>query len=375
MAISLVKLLTRETVEKAVRGKNVQSRMIAAQQIGRTIRKVELSAADRDFAEKILALICQDVSDIVRRALSVTLQNSPNLPHKIARRLIQDIDSIAVPILMHSPVITDEDLLLVLRSKAAVKVKAIAQRQKLSEHICKAIISFGDSAAVADLATNDSALIEPDTAAEMARIYADDDLIRDAALSRTDMPPAVVQKLITRSAEHIRKALQSSENLSEQISTDIANRTQQRALLHFVGRDWPEQNLIAYVATLKVQGLLTPDIIMRAAGIGDMRFVQIAMAKLAGISIRKAGLLLFDQGPLGRKALCQRAGLSGAQLEFLQSAVNIYRDFQLAGHALTSQQMQKLMIERITTLPMELPESIEAEFLERLDSLSQISAI
>jgi len=122
---------TKDDLRMAVRGKTAENRANATQKIGRAIRAQSLTQSDREFAEKILTLICRDVSDLVRRALAITLQNSPNLPVSIARRLINDVDSIAVPILANSPVLSDEDLVAVLKSKAAAKVKAIAQRQTL----------------------------------------------------------------------------------------------------------------------------------------------------------------------------------------------------------------------------------------------------
>jgi len=76
-----------------------------------------MTDAERDFATKLMERICVDVSDLVRRALSVTLQSSQNLPRHIAVSLIEDIDSIAIPILASSPVLTDNDLVSVLKSK------------------------------------------------------------------------------------------------------------------------------------------------------------------------------------------------------------------------------------------------------------------
>ncbi|WP_409433779.1 DUF2336 domain-containing protein [Litorimonas sp. RW-G-Af-16] len=375
IAANLLTMLGKKTVRDAVHGQHIETRALAVQKIGRSLRDVTLTDAERELAEKILTLVCRDVSDIVRRALAVTLQNSPNLPRKIALKLINDIDSIAVPILKNSPVITDDDLLLILKSNAAAKVKAVAQRHRLSAHICSAIVSFGDGAAVADLAANDSALIAPDTAAHMAEIYAQDDMIREAALSRQDMPAHVVQKLISAAASSAERKLSQNTELTEFEAADIANRTQQRALISYVGRDWPEKTLISYVETLHAAGGLSEDIIQRAAGVGDMRFVQIAIAKRVGIGIQKAGLMMFDSGPLGLQALCERAGMSEASRGFLSAAIVIYRDFQVSGQNLTDQQIQKIMLERVLTLPIAFSPQIEADFCDKLDSLSHLSSI
>ena len=101
-------------VKEAVRHPDETVRATAAQRVCRDIRSKALSDAERDFAQKLLKHISEDSADMVRRALAVTLKNSPKLPHDIAVKLAADIESIAVPVLTHSPVFTDADLVEVL---------------------------------------------------------------------------------------------------------------------------------------------------------------------------------------------------------------------------------------------------------------------
>ena len=372
---NLKQSVTQDDVRAAVRGQTAEARANAAQKIGRAIRAQSLTQADRDFAEKILTLICRDVSSLVRRALAVTLQNSPNLPGAIARRLIHDVDSIAVPVLANSPVLTDEDLIDVLRSKAAEKVKAVAQRRTLSAAISSAIISLGDGQAVAHLAANDHVIISKEAAQHMAEIYGDDDLIREAALSRQDMPVAVVRKLIGITVQKARHNLEKMPELTQAAAKDIAQRTHERALLSYSEHDWPEKALSLYIEALHADGRLGESLILRAAGQGDMRFVQLALANLCQISAAKSGMMMFDRGPLGLKILCQRGQFSEASYQFLRASLAIYRDFQLAGRNLSAPKMQALMLERILTLPIDLTPDLELAFSEKLDDLSQLRAI
>ena len=185
---NFVNRLGKSTIRQALKGKTAESRANAVQKIGRTLRDAELTDAERVFAAKLMDRICEDVSALVRRALSITLQNSPNLPRHIAFSLINDIDSIAVPILASSPILSDKDLVDVLRSRAADKIRAIAQRKIISLHVSHAIVSFGDSAATARLAANDGALISQETAEMIAELHADDDLIRDCLLYTSPSP-------------------------------------------------------------------------------------------------------------------------------------------------------------------------------------------
>ena len=159
MAITL-EHIKEEDVRTLLRHPDPEKRAQAGQRICYKVRGAELSSGERKFAHKLLDLMSQDAVAIVRRTLSVTLRNSPELPRDVALRLAADIDNIAVPVLLNSPVLTDEDLVDVLRSKAAAKVAAIAKRAKVSGTIVREIVRYGDSHAVAQVAANDGAIID-----------------------------------------------------------------------------------------------------------------------------------------------------------------------------------------------------------------------
>jgi len=130
-----LKTLKTEDVKNVVRHPDETVRAVAAQRVCRDIRSKILSDEERKFARKLLKHIAEDSAEMVRRALAITLKNSPKLPRDVAIKLSADVESIAVPVLTHSPVFTDEDLVEVLKSKAAAKVIAVAKRVSVSDYV------------------------------------------------------------------------------------------------------------------------------------------------------------------------------------------------------------------------------------------------
>ncbi len=357
----------KATIRQALKGETAEARANAVQKIGRDIRSVQLSDAERAFATKLMDRICVDVSALVRRALSITLQSSQNLPRHIARALIEDIDSIAVPILASSPVLTDEDLVDVLRSKAADKIRAIAQRKTLSMHISQAIISFGDGVATARVAANDGALISRETAEMIAELHADDDLIREAALSRHDMPPAVIAKLIEHSTDKIDANLRTYPGVSEMQAGLIARNTRERAQSFVICEGWPEDRLRAYARSLDKSGKLTPRFILRCAGRGDLRFVTMALSILAGQTVEKTRLMVFSSTGLGAKAVALKARFTASQVEILTACIQTYLSVEAENRAASSSKFQLYVAERLVTMELNLPDEINADLLDILD--------
>lgn len=371
MAGLAFKQLKEDDIRMLVRHPEEGKRAIAAQRICRTFRDVKLSEGERRFALKLLGVMADDTAEIVRRALAVTLKNSPDLPKEIAARLVADIDNIAEPVLLNSPVLDENDLIEVLRSKAAGKIIAIAKRPNITGSIVRAVIRYGDSHAVAELAANDTALIDEASAAQMLDIYRDDDLIKEAMIAREDLPLRVAEKLITLVSEDVAVRIVQRHPVSPEVAIDIATRARERATVDFVQQSWISPDIKDLVAHLHEAGRLTVSLVIRAVGCGQMRFAEHALARLSGVSSAKAALMIHDSGPFALKALCARAGLAEPAIKTVRAACSIYRDLELSGVEYDRERFQTLMIERLLTLPFALPETDQAYFLEKLDAVSE----
>jgi len=359
--------LGKATIRQALQGPTAESRANAVQKLGRELRAARMNAAERAFATKLMDRICADVSALVRRALSVTLQNSQNLPRHIALSLIEDIVSIAMPILASSPVLTDQDLVLVLNSGAADKIRAIAQRKTISFHVSQAVVSFGDSAATARLAANDGALISQETAEMIADLHADDDLIRDAALSRHDMPPAVIEKLIAHSAEEIEAKLKVFPGVSNGRAAQISKDSRQRALSYVIGKNWPEARLRDYARALDKSGKLTPRLILRCAGRGDIRFTVVGLSLLAGQTLAKTRLMVLASSGLGLKAVALRARFTVPQIDLLTACIRTYLSVERENRSLSAAKFQLVVAERLMSSELDLPDDLTTDLLDILD--------
>lgn len=359
--------LSKDDVRVLVRHPDPNHRAGAALRICHMVRKGSLNEFDRKFARKLMNYMADDAVAIVRRSLAVTLKNSPELPRDLALKLAADIDNIALPIIESSPVLTDDDLIEILRSKASAKIRAIAKRPNVSGDLVKAIIRYGDSQAVAEVAANDGAIIDRDTADQILAIYYDDDLIKEAFISRRDLPITVMEKLITIVSEETALLLQERHDLPVDMAVKLANRARERASITIVTEDISDRDVEKFVKRLVSEGRLTESVIIRAAGLGRMKFLTYAMSQLAQISPNKTALMLYDSGPFGLQALCGRAGFSDIHEKIIRSACLIFRDLESSGIDYDEVYFQTLMVQRMLTLPFDLPESDQDWFLERLD--------
>jgi len=367
MSETIFKDLSEDDIRTAVRHPEVAVRAAATQRLCYRIRG-GLEAREREFAHKILHHIMTDTASMVRRALAVTLRNSPELPRSIARKLIADIDNIAVPVLTESPVLTDDDLLLVLGSKAAAKIRAIAKRPNVTGSVVDEVVRLGDNIAIANLAANDGAELSEATAEKILNLYHSDDLIKNAFIDRHDLPPVIVEKLLTMVSEEAAWQINKRHSLPIDIAIDLATRARERASMELFDQVWVSRDLMGLVKRIHAQGRLTTSLIIRAAGCGLMAFVEHALAVSGNVPFGKARLMLHDTGPFGVKAIGQRAGLNALQIRALHASCVIHRDLEEASYVQTREQFQVRMIERLMSLSLPWDSTEEAWFMERLDS-------
>ena len=75
-----------------------------------------LTPTEVRLAQDIVRALARDVEEAVRASLSRALRHSPNLPRDVARKLANDVEFVALPMLANSLVLTDEDLIEIVRA-------------------------------------------------------------------------------------------------------------------------------------------------------------------------------------------------------------------------------------------------------------------
>jgi uncharacterized protein (DUF2336 family) len=143
--------LTQADVARLLTEPSASVRAEVADKLAREIDSSLLTEAELQIAHDIIRAMAKDVELAVRRALSQSLRGARHLPHDVALRLANDVEAVALPILADSPVVTDTDLMELIRHGSAQKQETIAGRAGVSEQVADALATQGSEAAVAVL--------------------------------------------------------------------------------------------------------------------------------------------------------------------------------------------------------------------------------
>jgi len=360
--------LTDSDIRSLIKGPSEDERAHAAHKICRCIEEGELSPEERAHANGIIAIMAQDAAVLVRRALAVALKNSPKLPRDIANKLSRDVDSIALPVIMNSPSLTDEDLVQIIRACPPNKQVAVASREHMSTTVTGAISSYAVSEAVERALANDNALFDESGLETALTRFEGLSSITTAMVYREQLPVGVTEKLVSMVTGELFDHLVNNHELPPQIAIDLAMGARERATLDIVEQAGRQRDLPKFVQQLNLNGRLTPSIIMRGLCLGQIDFVEYAMAELGGIAHQRMWLLMHDSGPLGLKAAFDRAGLPPRLFPSFRAAIDVYHSIDREGVARDRITFRKRMLERTLTLFQSVPKDDLDYLLEKLDA-------
>ena len=364
--------LSQEDIIRLMKGSSVEDRAHATHKLCRRISVEDLTHEEKVFADQILALLAKDAEVLVRRAMAVTLKNSPNLPRNVALKLAHDVEAVALPVLQSSPVFTGSDLVELVLNATDAKQIAIAGRDALSSDVTTAMSEHACRDAVKVMAANDGAeMTERGYDAVFKRFKADQD-VHGALISRQWIPPQIAEKMVSLVSGELFDKLVNEHELPPQLAIELASGARERATLDLVEQAGRSTNMERFVQQLNLNGRLTSSMIMRGLCLGHMRFVEWAIAELAGIPHSKAWLMLHDAGSLGLRTIFERAGLPNGMFMPFKTAISVYHELEFNGLEGDRQRFRTCMIERILTQFQAIPQSDLDYLLEKLDAYRDV---
>lgn len=309
-----------------------------------------MTPAERKIAEEIFRKLTQDAEIRVREALAANLKTTPDLPHDIALTLAKDVDSVALPVLKYSEVLTDDDLISILRSEdASAKQVVIAQREVVSGAVADALIDTGNEIAVARLVANEGADLSEHALDRVISDYEGSEAVSDSLSRRPSLPAAITEQLVAAMTEKLQSYLVSKHELAPDAASNLILQTRERATVSLLNRESSSKELEELVYQLYVNGRLTPSLIMRALCVGDLSFFEAAMARLANVSLKNARLLIHDQGDLGLRSIYEKAKMPARLLTAVCAAVSILEEEDYDGGRNDRERFVSRIIERLLT--------------------------
>jgi len=322
-----------------------------------------LSDTQRKLAEDIFRLMVKDAEVRVRQALSKQLKENPLVPHDVALSLARDVDDVSLPMLQFSDVLTDEDLVEIVKSQSVEKQVAVASRSHVSATVVDALVETHNEIVVASLVSNEGAELSEDTLERVVDEFAGSAVVSKRLTERRALPVTVAERLMAKVSDNLRQVLMQRDDLSPETAAALLLQAREMAVL---GLTDSESDVLKLVEHLAKNKRLTPSIILRAICLGDLIFFESSMANLARIKLENARTLIHDAGKRGFEALYDKAGMPRAFFRAMRAAIDVSYEMEYDGGPHDRERFTRRMIERILTQYGDLGVEFENDDLEYL---------
>ena len=319
-------VLSQAHVDRLLKDRSPTARAETAASVASAFADGDLAPRERRMAESILGLLAADVAEEVRESLAEHIKHSPLLPRGLAVSLAHDIESVALPILRASEVLTDTDLIGIVQAGNEAKQFAVAERRTISEAVSHALVETGSRGVICVLLANDGAQIGAHSLQAALDLHPDDDNVTALMVDRRELPVAITERLVTTLSETLRERLIQRHNLPEPLVADLTLHGRERALSRLVTDESRVVEIEALVDRLHTTAKLTPTLLLRAICVGDLHFFEAGMARMADVPIDNARILLYDRGPLGYRGLYSKTGLPSELFRAFRVAIDVVRE-------------------------------------------------
>jgi len=284
--------------------------------------------AEAGLYGEVLTKLADVMEQAVRAELAARFASAPDAPHSLIRRLANDEASVASPVLSNSPVLTDEDLLGVVRRHGQDHLRAVSARASVSEAVSDVIVERGDDETLGALLRNEGARLSraaSEAAVERARA---NPALHEPTVSRADLPPDLLNEMYFVVEARLRsRILEQNARLDPDLleSALAAGRTRVATDDGALPADYSECH--AYVEELRAAGQLTPQMLarfLRSGGGGSRTAFLIALAQLSDIDFHTARQIVERRELDALAVVCKAADLDRAL--FLTYAVVLLND-------------------------------------------------
>jgi len=318
----------------------------ATSALARAYLHSDLSSDDLAAAEGAMIMLLDDPSPLVRRALSEVFASSQKAPPVVVHALAADQPEIAVPILLRSPLLLEDDLIDLIATGHPEAQTAIAGRMLLSRPLAAAIAEVGSAQACLELLENPSADIALFSVDRIVERFGHLAAIRETLTARDDLPMATRQAVLSKLSQTLAGFVVGREWLGPEHAEYAAREACEKATVALAA-DTAYEEVGALVAHLRQSGQLTAGMILRAVLSGNVVLFEEALAELSDVPLDRVTSYIHDRNISGFGALYSKAGLPDLAFPAFREAIAAMREGALLGEQGGVARLKRRMVERV----------------------------
>lgn len=274
----------------------------------------DLGRREQELVSDLLINLMRQAEKDLREALAERLSTLEHAPLRVILHLASDEISIAAPVLRSSPVLSDLDLMYIIKAKTPEYWRAIAGRTKMSEQVINTLAETRDGPTAKILAENNAIRLSEKAFNILGLMAQDKEVLARPLLMRKDVPEMVARHLY----DYVGQELRSYINTHFKISSEAVSNAINDVILEFAeepqNQFMPTASMLQAADTLAQSGRLSPGMMMDSLQRAQFGTFIALFSRYCGMSPENVHEMISDPSGKMLAVTCRALNLSKADL-------------------------------------------------------------
>jgi uncharacterized protein (DUF2336 family) len=268
------------------------------------------SGRENALFDDVLQLVAAEMQDSVLAELAEVFADAEEAPVGLMRDLANHSFEIARPVLQRSRALDDQTMLQIVNYQSQNHIRAVAQRDDVSEVVSEAIVRLGDDDALDTLIRNDGAKLSRgamETAVDRARRNS---LLHEAVVTRRDLPLDLLNEMYFVVETRLRDQILERNSTVDPKTLDAALAKARERVRQSVGDMSAEaKNALSFIQSKKNSGELNARMLVSLYREAKQLHFLYGLAEITGIDNETVADVLERQDVDGLAMICRAANV------------------------------------------------------------------
>ncbi|MCF8495997.1 MAG: DUF2336 domain-containing protein [Alphaproteobacteria bacterium] len=267
---------------------------------------LELSHKETELIADVLTDLIRQAELDVRQALSERLAVLDNVPIRIAHQIAYDEISVADVFLSQSPVLDDQDLLYIIKTKSAAYWRAVACRKGLGDDIIDMLADTKNPETALALVENSGITLTPHSLLSLSDMVQQHEFLATPLLSRAEITSDIIVRVYGYVGEEIKRQIREQHPLAsaalsetvDEIVAELAGAAEESSSL-------PTPAMLRAADRYREKGLLTMKLMLGTLRRGQIPSFIAQFSRFTGMSAEVTVGVLGQSSGQGLAVACR----------------------------------------------------------------------
>lgn len=269
-----------------------------------------LNKRERSLMTDILRRLTHDVEMAIRIALAERLAEDASAPHDLILLLVDDAIEVARPLILRSPLLTDEDALRLIAEASISHHEAVAERPNIGEQVTDALVKTGEESVLVKLVRNVTARLSSATYETLVAKSRQIAALQEPLSKRPDLPPILAAQMCEWVSDALRTYITRNYQVAPGRLTEAVNAAATVVAREPVqSKSTPAESAQKLIDKLAASGQLKAGFLLRVLHQGQIDLFDLALARLVELPVLELRRRFYEGGPRAVALACRAVGI------------------------------------------------------------------